>query len=179
MKARVCFRYFVNYCLGKRFLDSNSPQIPSSLICLTIFLNLRPWQSSNLKLTSLQENSDLKSDPIISLDIVRDPEIHVVKKSISWVGTNTVTFTAWKVSECGKIWTRKNSVFGHFLRSDGHTDIVSFLEKRNFCSVRGNFPSSSCAKCTCHDVCFSVFYIFIPLILWFENSHAVAVNITR
>ena len=33
---------FVNHCLWKQFLDFNSPRTTSSLICLTIFVSLRP-----------------------------------------------------------------------------------------------------------------------------------------
>ena len=42
MKARVYLKYFVHDCLWKQFLASNSPQTPSNLICLTIFVTLRP-----------------------------------------------------------------------------------------------------------------------------------------
>ena len=41
MKFRVCLNYFVNDCLWKQFLASNSPQTHSSLIFWTIFVTLR------------------------------------------------------------------------------------------------------------------------------------------
>ena len=40
--ARVCLKYFVNDCLWKQYLAFNSPQNPSNLICLTIFVTLSP-----------------------------------------------------------------------------------------------------------------------------------------
>ena len=40
--AGVCLKYFVNDCLWKQYLAFNSPQTPSNLICLTIFVTLRP-----------------------------------------------------------------------------------------------------------------------------------------
>ena len=48
IKTRVCLKYFVNNCLWKQFLASNSPQSSSNLICLTIFVN-----SFNIKLEQL------------------------------------------------------------------------------------------------------------------------------
>ena len=48
MKTRVCLKYFVNHYLWKQFLNSNSPHTPSSLICLTIFVNLRTFTQSVL-----------------------------------------------------------------------------------------------------------------------------------
>ena len=62
MKTRVCLRYFVNEndCLWKQFLASNLPQIPSNLICLTNFVNLRPWYSLNLKLEQVICTKKLK-----------------------------------------------------------------------------------------------------------------------
>ena len=42
MKARVCLKCFGNDCLWKHFPASNSPWTCSNLICLTIFVNLRP-----------------------------------------------------------------------------------------------------------------------------------------
>ena len=50
MKTRVCLKYFGNHCLWKQFLDSNSPHTTSSLIRLTIFVKLKPF---NLKLEQL------------------------------------------------------------------------------------------------------------------------------
>ena len=42
MKIKVCLILFVNNCLCKQFLDSNSPQTPSNLIRLTVSTTLRP-----------------------------------------------------------------------------------------------------------------------------------------
>ena len=53
MKTRVCLKYFVNHCLWKQFIDSNSSFTTSSLIYLTIFVNLRPRHSFILKLEQL------------------------------------------------------------------------------------------------------------------------------
>ena len=43
MKTRVSLRYFVNDCLWKHFLSSNSPQTPSNLIYFSILLTVRPF----------------------------------------------------------------------------------------------------------------------------------------
>ena len=40
MEFRVCLKYFVRGCLCKYFFDSNSPQAPSSVACLRIFITL-------------------------------------------------------------------------------------------------------------------------------------------
>ena len=50
MKTRVSLKYFVNGCLWKPFLASNSPQTPSNFISLTISLNLRPSTLFELKI---------------------------------------------------------------------------------------------------------------------------------
>ena len=52
-KAKVCLKYFVNYCLWKQFLASNSLQNSSNLICLTIFVTLNLWHSFNLRLQQI------------------------------------------------------------------------------------------------------------------------------
>ena len=41
MKTRVSLKYFLSDPLWKQFLASNSPQIPSNLISLTILVTLR------------------------------------------------------------------------------------------------------------------------------------------
>ena len=43
MKTRISLRYFVNDCLWKHFLASNSPQTSSNLIYLSILLTLMPF----------------------------------------------------------------------------------------------------------------------------------------
>ena len=43
----------MNDGLWKHILASESPQTPSNLICLTIFVILGPWHSFNLKLEQL------------------------------------------------------------------------------------------------------------------------------
>ena len=55
MKTRVCLKYFVNDCLWKQFLASNSPQTSSNLICLTIFCKNKVFlrQGFNPKLEQL------------------------------------------------------------------------------------------------------------------------------
>ena len=54
MKTRVCPKYFVNDCLWKDFLSSDSPQTPLDMICLTTFLTLRLLRHTfNLKLKEL------------------------------------------------------------------------------------------------------------------------------
>ena len=42
MKTTVSLKYFVNDCLWKHFLKSNSPQTHSISISLTILVTLRP-----------------------------------------------------------------------------------------------------------------------------------------
>ena len=41
MKIRVWVKYFVNECLWKQFLSSDSPKTTSSLVCFTVFITLR------------------------------------------------------------------------------------------------------------------------------------------
>ena len=53
MKNRVSLKYFVSYCLGKHFFDSNLPQTPSNLIALTFLVALRAFTLFNLKLQQL------------------------------------------------------------------------------------------------------------------------------
>ena len=61
MKTRVCLKYFVNHCLWKQFLDSNSRHTTSSLICLTSFVNLRPMAQFRPKVraTNLQKSAKI------------------------------------------------------------------------------------------------------------------------
>ena len=40
MKTRVCLKYFVHDCLFQQSFASDSPQLPSNLICLTILVTL-------------------------------------------------------------------------------------------------------------------------------------------
>ena len=59
MKTKVCLKYFVNYCLWKQFVATNCPQTLSNLICLTIFLLLRPLKQfqPKIKATNLQKRT--------------------------------------------------------------------------------------------------------------------------
>ena len=43
METRVSLKYFVNGCLWKHIITSNSPQTPSNLISLTILVTLRSF----------------------------------------------------------------------------------------------------------------------------------------
>ena len=43
MKIKFSLKYFVNDYLWKYFFASNSPQIPSNLICLTFLVTLNPF----------------------------------------------------------------------------------------------------------------------------------------
>ena len=42
METKVCFKYFVNDCLGKQFFASNLCQAPSNLTSLTSLVTLSP-----------------------------------------------------------------------------------------------------------------------------------------
>ena len=53
VKIRVTLRYFVNDCLRKHFLASNSPQTPSNLISLTILVTRRLFKQSQVKIRAI------------------------------------------------------------------------------------------------------------------------------
>ena len=53
MKTRVSIKYFVNDCLWKPYLDSNSLQTPSNLISLIYLVTPKPFIFFNLKLEIL------------------------------------------------------------------------------------------------------------------------------
>ena len=60
MKTRVCLNYFLHDCLCKQVFASNSPQAPLKLICLTIFVTLRPLTQFYCKLEGLSHKKVLK-----------------------------------------------------------------------------------------------------------------------
>ena len=60
METRVCLRHIMNGYLWKEFLASNLPPTPPNLICLTIFVALRPFTQFNLKLDQLIFKNALK-----------------------------------------------------------------------------------------------------------------------
>ena len=61
MKTRVFLKFFMNHCLWKQFLDSNSPSGNSSLICFIIFVNLRPMTQFSPKVgaTNLENSAKI------------------------------------------------------------------------------------------------------------------------
>ena len=60
MKTRVSLRYFLNDYLWKHYFASNSTQIPSNLISLTILATQGTLHSFNLKLEQLSSKNVLK-----------------------------------------------------------------------------------------------------------------------
>ena len=61
MKTGVCLKYFVNHFLWKQSLASHQPHTTSNLICLTIFVNLRPLKQFQPKVraTNLQKSAKI------------------------------------------------------------------------------------------------------------------------
>ena len=53
MKIKVSLKYFINGCLWKQFLTSNTPQTTSNLIFLTTLASLGVSQSFDLNLEQL------------------------------------------------------------------------------------------------------------------------------
>ena len=60
MKTRASLIYFVNDWLWKQFFASNSIQIPSDLILLTILLTLRPFTQFQSKITAIKLQESAK-----------------------------------------------------------------------------------------------------------------------
>ena len=60
MKTTVTAKYFVNDCLWKPFVDSNSSQTPSNLISLTILVTLSLLHSFEINLEQLSCKKGLK-----------------------------------------------------------------------------------------------------------------------
>ena len=63
MKTRASFKYFVNDCPWKQVFAFNSPQAPSNLISLTIFVTLRPFTQfqSKIRAIKLQKSAKIAS----------------------------------------------------------------------------------------------------------------------
>ena len=61
IKTRVCLKFFVNDCLCKQLFASSLPQTPSNLICLTIFVTLRPLTQFQPKIraTNMQKSAKI------------------------------------------------------------------------------------------------------------------------
>ena len=60
-KLEFVSKHFVNGCLCKQYFASNSPQIPSNLICLTIFVIVRHLAQfqPKIRVTNLQKSAKI------------------------------------------------------------------------------------------------------------------------
>ena len=85
MKTTVCLQYFVNGCFWKQFFASKLPQIPSSLISLTMFVTLRPITQFY---TKLEANNLQKSTYNYFLNLFTDVGPNLILKAFQvWSGT--------------------------------------------------------------------------------------------
>ena len=60
MKPRISFKYFVNVCLWKLFLISNSPQTPLNLISLKLLETRRPFTQLLPKIRAIKLQESVK-----------------------------------------------------------------------------------------------------------------------